>query len=44
MRQVEKRMMRMMGRQEIAMPYRDLYHLHHQQQEVHHLHLPEGPL
>jgi len=27
---MENRMMRRMWRQEIAMPYRDLFHLHHQ--------------
>ena len=34
----------MVWRQEIAMMDRDLFHLHRQQQVVHFLHPPEGPL
>ena len=41
---MERRMMRMMWRQEIAMSYRVLCHHHHQQQVVHLLHPPEVPL
>ena len=43
-RAVEKRMTRMVWRQEIAMMDKDLCHLHYQQQVVHLLHPPEGTL
>jgi len=44
LREMEKRMMTMVWRKEIAMRDRDLCHLHRQQQVVHLLHPPEGPL